>query len=113
MSEYIEDEVVLCASNGYTKKFYLNDNFRELPENIRNELQIMCVLYTEDIGGMLELVFDEDGFLQFRASKEEDDFMYDEIGSVLKIKQYRNQKLDLLEALETYYRVRFLGEGLE
>ena len=73
----------------------------------------MCVLYTEDVGGILELVFDEDGNLDFRTSCEENDFFYDEIGSVLKIKQYQSQKRELLEALETYYRIVFLGEGLE
>jgi hypothetical protein len=73
----------------------------------------MCVLFTEDVGGVLELVFNEDGELEFKTSYEENDFFYDEIGSVLKIKQYRNEKRDLLEALETYYKIRFLGEGLD
>ena len=104
-------EVTLCVSNAYQKKFYLNENFNELPQSIREELKIMCVLYTEDIGGILELVFDEEGHLQFKTSCEEGDFYYDEIGSVLKIKQFRNEKRELLEAVETYYRVMFLGEG--
>ena len=100
-------EVVLCVSNAYQKKFYLNDNFKGL------ELKIMCVMYTEDVGGILELVFDEDGNLDFRTSCKENDFFYDEIGSVLKIKQYQSQKRELLEAIETYYRIVFLGEGFE
>lgn len=85
-------EVVLCVSNAYQKKYYLNENFNGLPQTIRDELKIMCVLYTEDVGGILELVFDEDGNLDFRTSCKENDFFYDEIGSVLKIKQYRNEK---------------------
>ena len=44
---------------------------------------------------------------------EEGDLLYDEIGSVLKIKQLRNEKQELLEALQMYYRVVFLGEGLK
>jgi len=107
------NEIVLCASNAYNKKFYLNDNFNGLPEAIKEELQIMCVLYTEDVGGVLELIFDEDGNLEFRTSFEENDFFYDEIGSVLKIKQYQNVKRELLESIETYYRIVFLGEGLD
>ena len=106
-------EITLCASNAYKKKFYLNNNFKGLPEAIKEELQIMCVLYTEDVGGVLELVFDEDGNLEFRTSYEEGDFFYDEIGSVLKIKQYQNVKRELLESLETYYRIVFLGEGFD
>ena len=106
-------EVILCASNAYNKKFYLNEQFKGLPSAIKDELQIMCVLYTEDVGGVLELVYDEDGCLEFRTTYEEGDFFYDEIGSVLKIKQYRDVKRELLEALETYYRIVFLGEGLD
>ena len=70
----------------------------------------MCVLYTEDSGGSLQLVFDEEGNLQFRTQQKEGDLLYDEIGSVLKIKQLQNTKQDLLESLEMYYRVFFLGE---
>ena len=72
-------EVVLCVSNAYQKKYYLNENFNGLPQTIRDELKIMCVLYTEDVGGILELVFDEDGNLDFRTSCKENDFFYDEI----------------------------------
>ena len=50
---------------------------------------------------------------ELRTSCEEGDFCYDEIGSVLKIKQLRNEKRELLEALEMYYKVLYLGEGLE
>ena len=92
-------EVVLCVSNAYQKKFYLSDNFNGLPQTIRDELKIMCVLYTEDVGGILELVFDEDGNLDFRTSCKENDFFYDEIGSVLKIKQYRNERRELLRRI--------------
>ena len=45
-------EVVLCVSNAYQKKYYLNENFNGLPQTIRDELKIMCVLYTEDVGEM-------------------------------------------------------------
>ena len=113
MIEEKQDRIVLCGANSYEQKYYFNEQFSNLPENIRQELQIMCVLYTEDVGGILELVFDEDGNLDFRTSCKENDFFYDEIGSVLKIKQYRNERRELLESIETYYRIVFLGEGLE
>ena len=54
----MEEEIVLCAASAYEQKFYLNPEFDALPEGIRQELQIMCVLYTEDVGGVLMLVFD-------------------------------------------------------
>ena len=103
-----QDKMVLCVANSYEEKYYLNENFQSLPKQVRDELQIMCVLYTEEVGGILSLEFEEDGSLEFVVRTEENDFLFDEIGSVLKIKQMREDKKDLLEALETYYKVFFL-----
>lgn len=102
-----QDGVVLCGASAYAQKFYLNEDFDSLPERVKEELKIMCVLYTADIGGVLQLVFDEDGKLYFQTNCEEGDLLYDEIGSVLKIKQLQREKEELLEALETYYKVFF------
>lgn len=107
------DGVVLCGASAYSQKYYLNENFLGLPDTVKDELRIMCVLFTEDIGGILQLVFNENGELEFVTSNDESDLLYDEIGSVLKIKQYQNTKRDLLETVETYYRIMFLGEGWE
>ena len=69
------------------------------------------VPYTEIVTEEIQVpVFDEEGNLQFRTQQKEGDLLYDEIGSVLKIKQLQNTKQDLLESLEMYYRVFFLGE---
>lgn len=103
-------ETVLCAANSYEQKFYLNPEFASLPESIRQELQIMCVLYTEDVGGIFLVVYDGDGHLELKVDHEEDDFTFDEIGSVLKIKELQKTKTELFEALELYYRIFCLGE---
>lgn len=111
--EFMErEEVILCGSSAYTQKYYLNEEFEGLPESIKDELKIMCVLYTEDIGGVLTLIFDEEGNLNFRTVADEGDLLYDEIGSVLKIKQFQQKKQELLESLEMYYKVFFLGKEL-
>lgn len=103
---------VLCAASAYEEKYYFNEEFAGLPESIKEELNILCVLFTADVGGILTLEFDEEGSLQFQARAKEDDFLYDEIGSVLKMKELQRTKTELLEALELYYRVFYLGEEL-
>lgn len=107
-----QEEVVLCGSSAYTQKYYLNEAFEGLPQSIKDELKIMCVLYTEDIGGVLTLVFDEEGNLNFQTAADEGDLLYDDIGSVLKIKQFQQTKQELLESLEMYFKVFFLGKEL-
>ena len=108
-----QDKMVLCASSAYEKKFYLNENFEGLPQHVKDELKIMCVLFTEDIGGVLTLVFDEEGNLLLEVSANEGDLLYDDIGSELKIRQIRKEKAELLQSLELYYKVLFLGEDVE
>lgn len=105
-----EERTVLCGASAYEQKFYLNDDFKSLPVQIQEELKIMCVLFTEDVGGVLTLVFGEEGELLLEVSADEGDLLYDEIGSEWKIRQIQKEKADLLQALELYYRVFFLGE---
>ena len=104
------EEIGLCAASAYEQKFYLNPEFDALPEEIKQELQIMCVLYTEDVGGILLLVFDEDGNLELKVDHEENDFTFDEIGSVLKIKELQQTKVELFESLELFFKIFYLGE---
>ena len=108
-----DDKVILCGSSSYEKIFYFNPEFDSLPKQIKDELQIMCVLFTEDVGGILTMEYDEKGNLDFQVISEEEDYLFDEIGSVLKIKEYQETKKELLEALELYYRTFFLGENVD
>ena len=108
-----QDRVVLCGASSYEKKYYLNEDFKALPQQIQDELKIMCVLFTEDIGGVLTLVFDEEGNLLLEVSANEEDLLYDDIGSELKIRQIRKEKAELLQSPELYYKVFFLGEDVE
>ncbi len=104
------ENIVLCCSNAYEKKFYLNEEFQALPQHIKDELKIMCVLYTEDVGGILTLEYDEEGNLLFSVRAESGDFFFDEIGSELKIKELQREKGELLKSLELFYRVLFQSE---
>ena len=104
------EKMVLCASNAYEKKYYLNDQFSNLPERVKQELQIMCVLFTEEVGGILILQYEEDGTLQIVTEADEGDLLYDDIGCGLKVKQMQLDKRELLESLEMYYNVFVLGE---
>ena len=109
----MDEEMVLCAASSYEQKYYLNPEFESLPEAVKQELQIMCVLYTADVGGVLLLVFDVNGNLELKVEHNEGDFSFDEIGSVLKIKELQNTKEELFKSLEMFYKVFYLGEEME
>ena len=110
-----QDKIVLCGANSYGEKFYMNPDFDNLPQHIKDELKIMCVLYVHDVGGILTLVFEENGELEFEVTSAEGDPMFDEIGSRLKIKEIQTdeKKQELLTQLQLYYKVFFLGEEIE
>lgn len=105
--------VVLCGASNYEEKFYLNPDFVKLPDSIKDELKILCVLFTSEVGGIITLEFEADGTLCFQVKAEEEDILFDEIGAGLKIREYQRTKRELLESLELYYRVMFLHEKVE
>ena len=98
------ENVVLCGANSYTQMYYFNENFNNLPDSIKDELKAMCVIFTEDIGGILTLEYNMDGELEFKVRTDEQDYLFDEIGCGLRIKDLQSKKRELLEALELYYK---------
>jgi len=106
-----KEDLVLCCANSYQQKYYYNEKYALVPKDIQEELKIMCVLFTEDIGGIISLEFDEEGTLEFKVICAEDDYLFDDIGCGLKIKQYQNEKRELLEALEMFHKTFILGQG--
>ena len=105
-----QDMTVLCSASRYTKKYYLNPVFQGLPEQVRQELQIMCVLFTEEVGGVILLFFDKPGNLVITTEAQEDDPAYDEIGSHLLVKRIRKEQAELFNQLEQYYSLFILGK---
>ena len=101
---------VLCGANSYEEKYYLNPKFDSLPSQVKDELKILCVLFAEEAGGILTLEFQKDGSLVLRTRADDYDFYYDEIEAGLQVKKVREEKEELLESLELYYRTFFMKE---
>ena len=78
----------------------------------RQELHIICVLFTREVGGIFTIVFEEDGTLAFETNAADDDLLYDEISSGLLIAEIKRNRQELLESLTLYYRVFILGEDV-
>ena len=107
-----KDIVILCGANAYDMKYYFNEQFNGIPDSIKDELHIICVLFTEEVGGIFTIVFEEDGTLSLETNAEEDDIYYDEISSGLLVGEIRRKRQDLLESLRLYYRVFILKEDI-
>lgn len=105
----MDEKQIVCVSNAYQKKYYLGSSFQRLPEAVKEELQIACVLFTYQVGGILTLSFDDDENLYLHTASDGEPG-YDEIGSGLKVNQFKNEKRELLISLERYYREFVKGE---
>lgn len=108
-----DGRVVLCGANSYDQKYYFNKRFSKLPESIQKELNIICVLFTEEVGGIFYIVFDEDGGISFETNADSDDIYYDEVSSGLLIGEIRKTRQELMESLSLYYRMIVLKEKPE
>ena len=107
-----DSKMVLCGANAYEQKYYFNEKFKAIPKSIQDELHIICVLFTEEVGGIFTFVFEEDGTLNMETTVEESDIYYDEIGSALLVKKIRQTRQELFESLSMYYRVVMLHEDI-
>lgn len=107
-----ENKVVLCGANAYEQKYYFNEAFSRIPESIKDELRIICVLFTEEVGGIFTIAFEADGGVVLETDAEEDDIYYDEIGSGLLVGEIRRKRQELLESLSLYYRMFVLHEDM-
>ena len=111
MDKNIKDnKIVLCGSNAYEKKYYFNKEFDKIPESIKEELHIMCVLFTEEVGGIFLIAFDDEGSPIIQTDSDENDFYYDEVSAGLLVKEVQKKKRELFEGLTLYYRVFILKE---
>jgi hypothetical protein len=108
-----EERIVLCGANAYEQKYYFNEQFAAIPDSIKEELHIICVLFTEEVGGIFTIVFEEDGSISLETDAEEDDLLYDEISSGLMIREIRRNRQEMLESLSLYYRIFILKEKFE
>lgn len=109
----MEDRIVLCGANAYEQKYYFNEQFVNIPDSIKEELHIICVLFTEEVGGIFTVVFEEDGSVSLETDADENDLLYDEVSSGLMVSEIRRNKQEMFEALSLYYRVFILHEELE
>lgn len=107
-----EKKIVLCGANAYEQKYYFNEDFNKIPDSIKEELRIICVLFTREVGGIFMIVFEEDGTLSLQTDADEEDITYDEISSGLLISEIRRKRQELLESLSLYYRVVVLHEDV-
>ncbi len=104
------EKVILCAANAYDKKYYFNPSFEKMPDSVKDELHIISVLFTEEVGGIFTIAFDEEGEVVMETNAAAEDALYDEVSSGLLIGKIRSTRQELFQSLQLFYRVFILKE---
>ncbi len=104
--------VVLCGANSYEQKYFFNPDFKKLPQSVQDELHIICVLFTEEVGGIFTILFEADGGVTLETQASEEDYLYDEVSAGLMLGEIRRKRRELLESLSLYYRAAVLKEDV-
>ena len=107
-----DGRIVLCGSNAYEKKYYFNPLFDSVPESVKEELHIICVLFTEEAGGVFLIVFEPDGSISMETEAAEEDILNDDITAGLLVSEIRRHRQTLFEELQLFYRVFVLKEDI-
>lgn len=105
-----ENTTVLCGANSYEQKYYFNKDFGSLPQGIQEELHILSVLFTEEVGGIFTLSFDREGNILIQTEAIEEDYYYDEINCGFMVKKVQENRRELFESLRLFYRIFILKE---
>ena len=108
-----DGRMVLCAANKYEMKYFFNKNFDRIPKSIQDELHIISVLFVQEVGGIFNIVFDEDGDITMETESAEDDFLYDDISAGLMVAEIKRTRQEMFESLRMFYKVFILKEDTE
>ena len=107
-----DELIILCGANAYEEKYYFNPLFDRIPESVKEELRTICVLFTQEAGGILTIGFTPDGDVTIQTRAEEEDITYDEISAGLLVGEIRRKRAQLLEELSLFYRAIILRQDI-
>lgn len=103
---------IMAISNFYNKKFFFDKEKFILPTKIYDDVKLMLLNLAELTGGIVSLGFYDDGELFINATKDTQDFSYDEIGAVLEVKRVMSAEQELIFMLEEWFDLYYTEEGL-
>lgn len=107
------EKVVLAAASFEKEMYYLEKEFEELPQEIKNEIKIICVTLAHKLMCTFIMGFYSNGEVYFETVKNEGFYDFDDIGAELEIKEIQRKKADIIKALSLWYVVFKTPKGEE
>lgn len=100
----------IIVSNSYIKKYYLDERLESLPKDVKDGLKILFVGLTEEVGGVIEVTFDNKEYdLQFRVYANEDDYNFDSINANYKLSKLERENREIFDAVAKFCKFKLNG----
>ncbi|MBO6119252.1 MAG: hypothetical protein J6P02_02165 [Lachnospiraceae bacterium] len=107
------DEIIqlpIIVSNSYIKKYYIDERLNVLPKEVKNTLRKIFEDYTKEVGGLVEVLFDNKEFdLVFKNYKDDTDYNYDEINATYKLSKIEREYAELFSQVAQFCKFKFNG----
>ena len=104
---------LLAAASYENRKFYISPDFSGMPDQIKDEVKIICVLGAERLACDFLMEFSSGGDIIFKMVQPENSIDFDDIGAELEIKRIQREKKELLKSLKLWYLIYHTDEGAE
>ncbi len=105
------EKKVLAAASYAEQKYFLEPAFDGLPDTIKDEIKIVCVVLAQKLCCTFLLGFYEDGEIYFETVVPRDMIDFDEIGAELEIKALKQDKAELWKALKLWFLIFKTDKG--
>lgn len=103
----------LAIASFEKQKYFFEPQYKTLPKEIQEEIQVLCVLTAQKLGCTFGMGWESDGNIYFEIIPPENSIDFDDIGAELEIKEIRRTKIELLKALRLWYLIFQTNEGQE
>lgn len=101
---------LLISISPYVQKYYINEKFKNLPEDIKEALRAKLAVIAEKSNAIISLGFNESSHIYIEY-KYEDLSYTDEIGMELRIKKFQQEEVELLKAIKMWYMIYHTPNG--
>ena len=108
--KHVIEQIPIIVSNSYNKKYYLDERLNVLPKEVKDTLKIIFVKLTEEVGGVAEVLFDNQEYdLAFKTYKNDDDFNYDEINANYKLSKIEREYAEIFSQIAEFCKFKLNG----
>lgn len=102
---------ILAAASFEQQKFFFEPEFKEMPENIKQEVKILCVTTAQKLSCTFSIGFYDDSEVFFEIIKPEDYIDFDDIGAELEIKELQRKEKEFIKSLSLWHTIYKTDEG--